>query len=232
MNPLLDIYNRVSNTKLPVVPNSALKILNNAELWKVATVALSIPAVKNFFKGPPLFYIEVTAYDQTTMYVFDAVLKTEHVGARRLTQHPVQTGASLTDHSFRIPSRLVMEVGVSDVMSAYDIDKDWRGWATRSISAFQILSAIRDTGQPCTVSTRLKKYSNMVIENISAVEDFRTVNEMRANVTFTEILVAVGVNTTKRSIDSAVTMTSTPPVSIAPIDYGSDNFSSAYKVVN
>lgn len=91
-----------------------------------------------------LFYI---TDNQGNDYFFDGVLRVEHSSQRRLTQHPVQTGANITDHSFQVPSKLTMEIGVSDSMDFYKLS--WSGNAlSKSVNAYQKLREIQDSGQP------------------------------------------------------------------------------------
>lgn len=129
-------------------------------------------------------------------YYFDAVLRAEHISQRRLTQHPVQTGANITDHSFQLPAKLTMEVAVSDVMDCYDDVSfpDWQGSATgddkRTINAYQELRSLQKTGRAVDVVTRLYTFENMIIESINVVEDYRTRYEMRASIIFQQIITA------------------------------------------
>ena len=137
---------------------------------------------------PELFYI--TDYFGNN-YFFDAIFKVEHTSQRKLTQHPVQTGANITDHSYQIPARLIMDIGVSDLMQAYIQDSDWSKMTTsRSVNAFQQLKKLQDTGQPFDVYTRLFHYQNMVIENMSAPEDYKSLYNLRASIAFQQIITA------------------------------------------
>jgi hypothetical protein len=147
-----------------------------------------------------LFYMQDADGNQ---YFFDGVLKTEHVRTRRITAHPVQSGTNITDHSFKIPSTLTMEIGVSDVMDCFA--EDWKGGnSSRSINAYQGLKKIQDSGQPLTVTTRLDICKNMIIESVSAPEDYRTRNELRSSIRFVEISIASGANIKTVSKDEYV----------------------------
>jgi hypothetical protein len=179
--------------------------------WKIFTGAMGRPTNEGFRPSSwgemlQLFYIK----DSKRNYFFDAVLKTDHVNQRRLTTHPVQSGANITDHSYKIPSKLTMEIGISDAMSilGFDGNEPWTGYGVtkeRSVIAFNQLLTMSDSGQPFTVMTRLKKYTNMVIESIEAIEDYRTLHELRASIVFTEVILASGVNIKKESADIMVT---------------------------
>ena len=49
------------------------------------------------------------------LWYFDAVMRLEHLESQRVTQHPVQTGANITDHSYAQPAQLTLDIGMSDV---------------------------------------------------------------------------------------------------------------------
>lgn len=162
--------------------------------WQVIqTVITPNPQIaKTAFRPPdwgreqPLNYIED---DEGTMWFFDAVLKLLHNHSQRITQHPVQTGANITDHSFSLPARLTMEIGMSDVMDSY-IPSQWGSDAsepTKSVMAFQTLLDWKNNGVPLLIRTRLNIYENMVIANIHAPEDFKTRYALKALVTFQQI---------------------------------------------
>jgi len=142
--------------------------------------------------------------EEGTYYFFDAVLKSETSLERRSTDHPVQTGANISDHSFQLPVRISMEIGVSDAMDCFREDMDWQGYDVRSINAANGLKALQETGKPLTVVTRLFSIDNLIIERIVIPEDYRTVYEMRANIFFKQIP-TVTVSTVKLSLTEQTT---------------------------
>jgi hypothetical protein len=78
---------------------------------------------------------------------------------------------------------------MSDAMDSFS-EGMWTGGATKSISAYQTLLAIQFSRIPLVLTTRLRTYSNVIIENISAKDTFKTIGGLRAVVTFSEIFVA------------------------------------------
>lgn len=126
----------------------------------------------------------------TTYYAFDAVIRAEHQQRLQKTEHPVQTGANISDHAYLMPARLVADVAMSDAIDAY-IEGSWSGSQSKSVSAFQTMLALQFSRVPLVVSTRLRIYSNMVIEDINAEETASTFAGLRLRtVTFGEILTA------------------------------------------
>ena len=57
----------------------------------------------------------VLPYTHIGGFVFDAFLQVDHYSKLEITQHPVQTGASIADHSFMKPRTLQFEIGMTDV---------------------------------------------------------------------------------------------------------------------
>ncbi len=119
---------------------------------------------------------------------FDAVLRTEHTSTLKITSHPVQNGANITDHSILEPSVLVMEIGMSDTMDSV-LHGQYSGKGSKSVSAYQMLLDLQASRIPVSVLTRLKKYDHMLIENITAPDDVKTLHGLRCTVTLREIFV-------------------------------------------
>jgi hypothetical protein len=183
----------------------------------------------------------VGAGQTSTTYVFDAVLVAAHRQEVVVTKYPVQTGANISYHAYIMPAQVVLEIGMSDAMDAF-VAGVWTGAATKSASAFKVLSQLKNTRQPLTLSTRLYTYSNMVITSVTAEETSKTISSLRARVTFEEVFVAnAGATTTGGSArpqdtqstpqgtvtgQSVDTTTSTqygvPACSIASLPVGSD----------
>lgn len=129
--------------------------------------------------------------------IFDALFSTEHQSSLTITEHPVQTGANISDHVYMDPQILTFEIGMSDVMKS-SIPGQFSDNASRSVSAYLKLRQLQTQGLPITVVTRLGTYKNMMVENITAPEDNKTTFALRATVTLKEIFV-VNVTTVKIS---------------------------------
>jgi hypothetical protein len=150
-----------------------------------------------------------TAFHPNTapqLYVFDAVFKVGHSQPVVITQNPIQTGANITDHAFLRPARVTMGIGMSDVMDAYAPGM-WVGNSSKSVSAFQVLDSLRAARIPLTVTTRLKTYVNMLIEDIRADDSIKTLYGLSAVIEFQQIFVASvatqGVSARTQTTDSS-----------------------------
>lgn len=160
---------------------------------------------RGWAQKPPATFIEDP---DGVWWYFDAVMKLGHQASQRITQHPVQIGANITDHSFALPIQLTMEIGMSDVMASY-APGQWgsdESEPTRSVMAYQTLLQWKDEGTPLKITTRLKEYFPMVIEYISSDDTIQTINGLRAIVTFQQIF-TVAIETQKDSDRKQVTET-------------------------
>lgn len=126
-------------------------------------------------------------------FFFDAYLRLDHTRKTKITQHPVETGAAITDHAYIEPAELIIEVGMSDACTSF-VQGQFNQKYTRSVSAIDTLWKLQEQRIPMDVLTRLKLYKNMLIEVISVPDDWQTLNGLRATVTLREIIV-VGVKT-------------------------------------
>jgi len=173
------------------------------------------PQVEKFgFRPPGWGEIEpvTSVQDPDGKYwFFDAVMRLDHGQSQRVTQHPVQTGANITDHSFSLPAQLTLEIGMSDVMDSYDPGQ----WTTilnstdeldigmggagesatgtvvspvsKSVAAYEKLLDWKNHGSPLLINTRLGGYGNMVITNINVPDDVKTLHGLKCSVTFQQI---------------------------------------------
>lgn len=125
-------------------------------------------------------------------YLFDAYFNINHESTLSITEHPVQTGANISDHAFMQPNILTFEIGMSDVMQDLSNSdyKDFSGDTTRSINAYKILRQLQYDRIPINVYTKLYDYKNMLIETLSAPDTNQTAYALKASVTLKELLVA------------------------------------------
>lgn len=125
-----------------------------------------------------------------TMYVFDAVIRASHEQRITKTKHPVQTGASISDHAYIEPASLILDVGMSDAMDSFFIPSTWTGAPSKSVSTYQTLLALQFSRIPLSVTTKLRTYTNMLITNPLAEETVKTVAGLRVRVEFEQIFMA------------------------------------------
>jgi len=125
----------------------------------------------------------------TTNYYFDAVLRLLHQQPAVATQHPTQSGAPITDHMYLLPARVELSVGMSDAMDSYDAKAYASG--PKSVSAYNTFLSVQASRQPLTLTTRLRTYTNMIIENIIVIDDHKTISGLRAVISLQQIIPAI-----------------------------------------
>ncbi len=131
---------------------------------------------------------------QTQVLVFDAVLRVEHHRELRKTEHPIQTSASspvfaITDHAYRLPTRVTLEIGMSDGMDSYSNDL-WTSAPSKSVSAYQTLASLMDNRTIVQLTTRLESFPSMLVESIRPTDTHKTRYGLRATVTLSEVFFA------------------------------------------
>lgn len=134
--------------------------------------------------------INVTLPNAQTLYAFDAEIGIEHQQELRRTEHPVQTGASIADHAYIVPARLIMDIGMSDAMDAYFNPSTWSGSGSKSVASYQTMLALQFSRIPITITTKLRTYQNMVIDSLAPQETLKTFAGLRMRIEFGQIFLA------------------------------------------
>jgi len=122
-------------------------------------------------------------------YIFDAVFKITHSRRLRKTSHPVLTGANISDHAYIEPSRITLEVGMSDAMASYS-QGVWTGFSTKSISAWQVIKGFQVGKTLITLTTRLDTYVNCLLIDATTPDDNKTKHALKASLVLEETLSA------------------------------------------
>jgi hypothetical protein len=100
-----------------------------------------------------------------------------------ITKQPVQQGASITDHAFKEPTVLSMQVYFEDNLF-------------KSLSKiYQELIELQESRKPFDVLTPKRIYQNMVIASLSQTTDRATENCLSIGISFQEVII-VNVTTT------------------------------------
>lgn len=142
----------------------------------------------------------------TIGYFFDAHLREDHNGSVRITDHPVQDGTNISDHAYNLPDKLSLEIFVSDVMDAVVVDQ-FSEYDTKSISAYEILRALKEQRMPLSVKTRLHFYENMLIEHMNTPDDYKSSKSLKCSIIMKQIITATVATETAKSTKPQVTNT-------------------------
>jgi hypothetical protein len=135
----------------------------------------------------------------------DAVVSETHTRTNTVTDHPVEEGANISDHSRPEPDRVQVEIYVSDTpLSVEQMQRAQKFMQQAGIGAILDPSgqasvaavpgysrAVRDrleqyqlTGQLVTVATAIKLYQSMVIESVTENRSAKDAEAFHATIAF------------------------------------------------
>jgi hypothetical protein len=132
-------------------------------------------------------------------FVADVTIREEHEDELVVTENPVEQGAAITDHSFKQPARLTIDIGYSNSSAQSGGDPNY---VNDMYAQFLQLQASR---QPFDVITGKRQYSNMLITMLHTVTDEKTENALLLTVKMKEIIL---VNTQTVSVPPSGNMAS------------------------
>ncbi len=127
------------------------------------------------------------------MVIPDVIISEAHSDAVTVTRHPVDTGASIADHAYREPARLVCEFGWSDSSSLLTsaIASITSGFSKGLVTIKEIYSDLQEmmnARELLTVSTGKRQYQNMLITGLKTTTSVDTESCLIVEITFEEIL--------------------------------------------
>jgi hypothetical protein len=128
-------------------------------------------------------------------FTADVTLEERHEDALQITQHPVEVGSTISDHAFKLPSKLTLRVGwsnsslqalggVIDSLLSGSFDSDYvRTMYAKFLSLQQARTLI-------DVQTGKRSYTNMLISRLSVTTDATTEDALMMTCELQEILLA------------------------------------------
>lgn len=126
------------------------------------------------------------------LIVPSVVVSEKHNDTLEITEHPVETGAPVSNHAYKRPSEVVMEVGFAGGGSLLDfIDTSSLG-LTLGLSpkeTYQQILDLQSSRIPFDVVTGKRLYSNMLIRAIEVTTDRTSENVLMAVLTLREVII-------------------------------------------
>lgn len=122
-------------------------------------------------------------------YFFDGFLNVQHKLDLEVTSHTVESGSSISDHSYMKPKNLEMTIIMSDVHESL-IPGQFSGSWSRSVKAFEVLKKIQSDRMTVSVLTRLGLYENMLIQSLTVEDTDEQLWGLRCTVSLVELPVA------------------------------------------
>lgn len=94
------------------------------------------------------------------------------------TDHPVETGAAISDHAFKLPAEIEMVLGWSDSTG---------GYVGYSDEAYEMMLSIQAKRELISVSTGRRNYENMLPVGIQQTRDETTSNVLMCSLRLRQI---------------------------------------------
>lgn len=114
----------------------------------------------------------------------DVVIEEDHVDDLTITDHPVEQGATISDHAYQMPAQLTMRAGWSN-------SSDQAGGDNTYIETiYQQLRQLQYSRELLTVVTGKRTYQNMLIRSLSTTTDNETPSALVVNIMMREVIVA------------------------------------------
>lgn len=109
---------------------------------------------------------------------FDAVFEEQHESELQVTDNPVESGVTVSDHAFMLPRRCTIVAGVTDTPLHLTQNDPYINGVSRSKEAYRLLLELQESAEPFDVQTGLKLYQNMVCTSIRTTGDKETENSL------------------------------------------------------
>jgi hypothetical protein len=126
-----------------------------------------------------------------------------------VTDHPVEKGAPVTDHTFKRPTTLEMVCGFSDSSAGQE------GFIE---SVYMAMLNLQGSRRPFDVTTPRRLYRNMLMSELSVTRDERSNSVLACSVLLREIILT-STQTTSASADNA--SQALPADTASPVESGS-----------
>lgn len=104
----------------------------------------------------------------------DVVISEEHESEMEIAEHPVEKGAKISDHAWRLPSRVTLESAIA---------------GERAVASFQQLLDVQAAGEPFSLVTGLKVYQNMLIKRLTATRDRENARVLKFEAELQEVVI-------------------------------------------
>lgn len=139
-------------------------------------------------------------------------IRDQHRDEVALTDHPIDSGAPVTDHAFSRPAELRMTVGWSDSASVFDVS----GSRNNVEDAYLALLDLMNQRSALNVVTPKRSYENMVITSLETVTDRETNSTLVIEVGLRQVIMVETATATLPPVSQQVA----PQKTAEPVDQG------------
>lgn len=115
--------------------------------------------------------------------IMDVTVEEAGIDELTITQHPVETNASITDHAYKNPATLTIRAGSSNSGEQSGGDE---GYVT---ALYARLLALQVSRVPFDVVTGKRRYSNMLFRSLGVTTDQASEAALMLSASFQEIII-------------------------------------------
>ena len=134
---------------------------------------------------------------QMDSFSLDAAVTLQHTSRGDVTDYPVETGTAVSDHKRVLPDRLRIDGIISNTPLPSKVgaapeqfreDMEQGVYAFRGENAYYALLAIHQSGIAVSISTELRQYDLMVLENLDVPQSVESGDSIRFSADFRQIM--------------------------------------------
>ena len=133
----------------------------------------------------------------------DVTVEEKHKDELKITEHPTEVGAAISDHAYKEPPEVMMKVGWSESAGTLNgfLGDTILGGNTSLTIVYQTLQQLQDQALPLIISTGKRLYTNMLIKSLGCTTDLQTENVLMIDITFKKVIM-VSTQTTFIAIEN------------------------------
>ncbi|PKF31923.1 phage baseplate protein [Acinetobacter proteolyticus] len=148
-------------------------------------------AVTSYQNSEILGSLLLSGRGRTIMGLFaDVTVEEKHKDELKVTEHPTEVGAAISDHAFKEPPEVTMKVGWSESAGTLNgfLGDTVLGGNTSLTIVYQTLLQLQEQALPLIISTGKRLYTNMLIKSLGCTTDLQTENVLMIDITFKKVL--------------------------------------------
>lgn len=163
----------------------------------------------------------VTSVPPLEPFSAQVTIKEVHIDRLSITKHPVEYGAAISDHAYKEPCNLMVQLGWSNsgLQSAIDsivglaavVTGDQGGDFNYMQTVYNKLLILQEARIPFDITTGKRKYNNMLISSLQVETEDKTEHALFVTMYLEQIIIV-----TTQAITSTAANVQTNPQSNAP----------------
>ncbi|WP_387467132.1 phage baseplate protein [Photorhabdus sp. RM323S] len=129
---------------------------------------------------------------ESMLLVPSVVISEKHTDALEITEHPVEIGAAVSDHAYKKPSEITMELGFAgggSLLDFVDTSKIGLSMGLSPKETYQKILDLQELREPFKVITGKRTYENMLIKAIEVTTDRLSENVLLCTLTLREVII-------------------------------------------